>query len=171
MWLAGLINALVTGIRVLIAILLLVAVGLNCANIIGRYLLSAPIAWAEEVMLFLLVAVVFLGSSVVSFEGRQIRMDVILHMLPPALRRGFETIADLAVIAVSLALIWFAWPVINMLVEFDQRSQAADFPLFIPQGLIPVGLGLTAILTATRLIRDFRSQAGELGQHGSGGAH
>jgi hypothetical protein len=37
--------------------------------------------------------------------------------------------------------------------------------------LIPVGLGLTAILTATRLIRDFRSQAGELGQHGSGGAH
>jgi TRAP-type C4-dicarboxylate transport system permease small subunit len=39
-----------------------------------------------------------------------------------------------------------------MLFEFDQRSQAADVPLFIPQALIPIGLGLTAILTAARLI-------------------
>jgi TRAP-type C4-dicarboxylate transport system permease small subunit len=46
----------------------------------------------------------------------------------------------------------FAWPVVSMLFEFDQRSQAADVPLFIPQALIPIGLGLTAILTAARLI-------------------
>jgi TRAP-type C4-dicarboxylate transport system permease small subunit len=70
------------------------------------------------------------------------------------LRRGLEVIADLATIAVSIAIIWFAWPVISMLVEFDQRSQAADFPLFVPQGLIPVGLGLTALLTAIRLARE-----------------
>jgi TRAP-type C4-dicarboxylate transport system permease small subunit len=154
MRLTGLINGLVAVIRALTACLLLIAVTLNFANIIGRYLLSAPIAWAEEVMLFLLVAVVFLGSSVVSWEGRQIRMDVVLHMLPAAVRRGLEVIADLATIAVSIALIWFAWPVINMLVEFDQRSQAADFPLFVPQGLIPVGLGLTALLSAIRLARE-----------------
>jgi TRAP-type C4-dicarboxylate transport system permease small subunit len=154
MRLASLIIGLVAAIRALTACLLLIAVTLNFANIIGRYLLSAPIAWAEEVMLFLLVAVVFLGSSVVSWEGRQIRMDVFLHMLPPVLRRCLEVIADLATIAVSVALIWFAWPVIDMLVQFDQRSQAADFPLFVPQGLIPVGLGLTALLTAIRLARE-----------------
>jgi TRAP-type C4-dicarboxylate transport system permease small subunit len=151
---ATLISGLVAAIRGLTACLLLIAVALNFANIIGRYLLSAPIAWAEEVMLFLLVAVVFLGSSVVSWEGRQIRMDVVLHMLPVPLRRGLEVIADLATITVSIAIIWFAWPVISMLVEFDQRSQAADFPLFVPQGLIPVGLGLTALLTAIRLARE-----------------
>jgi TRAP-type C4-dicarboxylate transport system permease small subunit len=154
MRLTSLINGLVAAIRGLTACLLLIAVTLNFANIIGRYLLSAPIAWAEEVMLFLLVAVVFLGSSVVSWEGRQIRMDVFLHMLPPVLRRCLEVIADLATIAVSIALIYFSWPVISMLVEFDQRSQAADFPLFVPQGLIPVGLGLTALLTAIRLLRE-----------------
>jgi TRAP-type C4-dicarboxylate transport system permease small subunit len=89
---------------------------------------------------------------VVSWEGKQIRMDVFLHLLPSALRRALEFIADLAVIAVSLVLIWLAWPVIDMLAEFDQRSQAADVPLYIPQSLIPIGLGLTAILTAARLI-------------------
>jgi TRAP-type C4-dicarboxylate transport system permease small subunit len=154
MRLTSLINGLVAAIRGVTACLLLIAIALNCANIIGRYLLSAPIPWAEEVMLFLLVAVVFLGTSVVSWEGRQIRMDVFLHMLPAAVRRCLEVVADLASIAVSIALIYFAWPVIDMLVEFDQRSQAADFPLFVPQGLIPVGLGLTALLTAIRLLRE-----------------
>jgi TRAP-type C4-dicarboxylate transport system permease small subunit len=167
MRLTSLINALVAAIRGLTACLLLIAVTLNFANIIGRYLLSAPIAWAEEVMLFLLVAVVFLGSSVVSWEGRQIRMDVVLHMLPPVLRRCLEVFADLATIAISIALIDFSWPVISMLVEFDQRSQAADFPLFVPQGLIPVGLGLTALLTAIRLARELRGRDVAPGPHDS----
>ena len=63
----------------LAAILLLIAIALNFANIIGRYVFAAPIASAEEVMLFLFVGAVFLGNSVVGWEGRQIRMDVVLH--------------------------------------------------------------------------------------------
>lgn len=157
---SSLIESLVAGIRILTAILLVVAVVLNFANIIGRYLLSAPIASAEEVMLFLLVAVVFLGNSVVSWEGKQIRMDVFLHMLPSAFRHWLEIIADLAVIVVSLILIGLAWPVIHMLAEFDQRSQAADVPLFIPQALVPIGLSLTAILTIARLITKPTSKHG-----------
>jgi TRAP-type C4-dicarboxylate transport system permease small subunit len=162
----SLIEGLVTGIRILTAILLIVAVALNFANIIGRYVLNAPIASAEEVMLFLLVAVVFLGNSVVSWEGKQIRMDVFLHVLPSALRRWLEFIADLAVIAVSLVLIGLAWPVIHMLAEFDQRSQAADVPLYIPQALIPIGLGLTAILTVARLITKSVRKRGVPDEHG-----
>ena len=120
----GLIRSLVAGIRVLISVLLLIAIALNFANIIGRYIFSAPINLAEEVMLFLLVAVVFLGSSVVSWEGRQIRMDVFLHMLPATTRHWLEVLSDLVTIGVSLALVWFAWPVISMLVEFTLLKDA-----------------------------------------------
>src|SRR5262249_28471722 len=120
-----------------------------------------------EVMLFLLVAVGFLGSSVVSWEGRQIRVDVFLHMLPPLPRRCLEVIADLATIAVRVALIWFALPVIDMLGPFAQRIQAADFPLFVPQGLTPVGLGLTALLTAVRLFRELASRDATPAPHDS----
>jgi C4-dicarboxylate transporter, DctQ subunit len=147
----ALIRGLVAFIRYLTAILLLVAVALNLANIIGRYVFGAPIASAEEVMLFLFVGAVFLGNSVVAWEGKQIRMDVVLHALPRGLRRGLELVADLAQIAISLALIMLAWPVLAMLAEFDQRSQAADIPLVIPQALVPIGLGLTAVLVGARL--------------------
>ena len=151
------VKGLAVGIQVLTAALLLIAVALNFTNIVGRYVFNAPIASAEEVMLFLLVAVVFLGNSVVAWEGRQIRMDVVLHAMPPGMRHVFEVIADLAMIVVSVVLIVFAWPVIEMLSEFDQRSQAANVPLYIPQALIPIGLGLTALLTGARLIVSWRS--------------
>jgi TRAP-type C4-dicarboxylate transport system permease small subunit len=150
------IRALAAFILVLSALCLLVAVALNFANIIGRYVFLSPIASAEEVMLFLFVGTVFLGNSVVGWEGKQIRMDVFLHALPPAWRRAFDVLADLAVIAVSLVLIVVGWPVIQMLAEFDQRSQAADIPLVIPQALVPIGLGLNAILVAARLIVGMR---------------
>src|SRR5580692_4426614 len=45
-----------------------------------------------------------------------------------------------------------AWPVIRDLAEFDQRSQAADFPLVIPQAMVPIGLSIMAFLVAVRLL-------------------
>jgi TRAP-type C4-dicarboxylate transport system permease small subunit len=152
------IRTLAAVVLVLAAIALLIAVVLNFANIIGRYVLLSPIASAEEVMLFLFVATVLLGNSVVGWKGRQIRMDIFLHALPPAWRRAFDVLADLAVIAVSITIIVVGWPAIEMLAEFDERSQAANIPLVIPQALIPLGLALNAIFVAARLVEDVRGR-------------
>jgi TRAP-type C4-dicarboxylate transport system permease small subunit len=134
------------------AVLLLIAVTLNFLNVTGRYVFGAPIFWAEEVMLFLLVAIVFLGNSVVGWEGKQLRMDVVLHLLPHGWRRALEILSDLAVIAVSLFIAWSSFPVIQMLAEFGQNSQVAEVPLVIPQVLIPIGLVLAAVFVAIRLL-------------------
>ena len=152
------ISVLAAAALVLSAISLLVAVALNFANIVGRYVFFSPIASAEEVMLFLFVGTVFLGNSVVGWEGKQIRMDVFLHALPPTLAARLDVFADLAVIAVSMILIVVGWPAIQMLAEFDQRSQAADIPLVLPQALVPIGLGLNALFVAARLVEHIRTE-------------
>jgi hypothetical protein len=46
----------------------------------------------------------------------------------------------------------FSFPVIRDLFAFDQRSQSAEIPLFIPQSLIPVGLTIMAFLVVVRLL-------------------
>ena len=151
------IRGLVLAIQGLTAVLMLIAVALNAANIVGRYVFFRPIASAEEIMLFLLVGTVFLGNAMVGFEGKQLRMDVILHALPPALHRAFDIAADLTMIAVCVILIVLGWPAVQMLAEFDQRSQAAEIPMVIPQALVPIGLGLNALLVGVRLIVSFRA--------------
>lgn len=167
----SLVNAIVKVVRVLAAVLLLCSVALNFANIVGRYFLSEPIAWAEEIMLFLMVGAVFFGNCAVGWEGRQIRMDVIVNMLPPTFRRWTEYFAELAFLVTAVALVIFAWPVIAQLYEFDQRSQAANMPMVIPQAIIPLGLAITAFLVLVRLVRQIGGAARhEDGQAGHGAA-
>ena len=55
-------------------------------------------------------------------------------------------------IATCVALAIFAWPVMTMLAELDQRSETANIPMVIPQSALPIGLLLMALLIAIRLI-------------------
>jgi C4-dicarboxylate transporter DctQ subunit len=161
------IDGLVTGVRWLLAItraaagiLLISSVAINFINIIGRYFFSVSIPWAEEIMLFLMVGCVFTGCCAVAWEGRQIRMDVVLAILPPKLRELVEVLTELVLIATSAAVAVFAWPVISQLAAFDERSQAANFPLVIPQALVPLGYSLMALLVAARLFLRWQTGAG-----------
>jgi len=102
-------------------------------------------------MLFLMIGCVFLGAGPVGWMGRHIRMDVVVALLPPRARMAFDLFSDLATIATCVALAVFAWPVMTMLTELDQRSESANIPLVIPQAALPVGLLLMALLIAIRL--------------------
>jgi TRAP-type C4-dicarboxylate transport system permease small subunit len=128
------------------------SVAVNFANIIGRYFLSVSIQWAEEVMLFLMIACVFLNCGLVGWSGRQIRMDAFVSLLPPGLRAVVELICEIVLIAISIGLAIMAWPVVSMLAELDQRSQAANIPLVLPQAAMPIGFLLMAFLIAVRLL-------------------
>jgi len=147
-----LVRALVAVIGALSGVLLVASVALNFANVVGRYFFNASIPWAEEAMLFLMVGCVFLGNGVVAWSGRQIRMDVVVRMLPPKVREALDLFSELVFLLTAVAIVIFAWPVIRDLAEFDQRSQAADFPLVIPQAMVPIGLSIMAFLVAVRLL-------------------
>jgi C4-dicarboxylate transporter, DctQ subunit len=145
--------------RATAAVLLIASVGINFVNIIGRYFFSVSIQWAEEMMLFLMVGCVFTGCCAVAWEGRQIRMDVVLAMLPPRLRQLIDVLSELVMIAAAAAVTVFAWPVISQLAAFDERSQAANFPLVFPQAMVPVGYTLMALVVAVRLLVRFRGSS------------
>lgn len=158
-------DRIVTGVRHLLtvtrtaaALFLITSVGINFVNIIGRYFFSVSIPWAEEIMLFLMVGCVFTGCCAVAWEGRQIRMDVVVAILPARLRDLIEVLSELVMIAAAAAVTVFAWPVVTQLAAFDQRSQAANFPLYIPQAMVPIGYCLMGLLVAIRLL--MRSRRG-----------
>jgi TRAP-type C4-dicarboxylate transport system permease small subunit len=145
-------HAAMGAIRIASGVLLVGSVAVNFANIIGRYFFAVSIQWAEEVMLFLMIACVFLNCGLVGWAGRQIRMDAFVSLLPPRPRAIVELACELVVIATSLLVAAMAWPVVSMLAELDQRSQAANIPLVLPQAMMPIGFLLMGLLIAIRLL-------------------
>src|ERR1700689_1235961 len=143
--------ALVAMLRIAAGAMLVASVCINFANIIGRYFFRVSLTGAGEAMLFLMIGCVFLAAGPVGWMGRHIRMDVVISLLPPKARAAFEVFSDLVTIATCIALAVFAWPVMTMLAELDQRSDSANIPLVIPQAAVPLGLLLMALLIAMRL--------------------
>src|SRR6201997_3131186 len=95
---------LLTLTRAAAGIFLISSVAINFANIIGRYFFSVSIPWAEEIMLFLMVGCVFTGCCAVAFDGRQIRMDVVVNMLPPKMRELVNALSELVLVATAIAV-------------------------------------------------------------------
>jgi TRAP-type C4-dicarboxylate transport system permease small subunit len=145
------VDAIMRVMRAVIAVLLVISVLLNFANVIGRKFLASPIVGAEEVMNFLMVAVVFLGAGVVAYDGTHINMEIVIDRFPPRLRDAFRALAQVSAIGIVVVLVSLGIPIVLHLAQFDERSQAANVPLFIPQAIVPIGLTLLALGAFARL--------------------
>ena len=162
------IAALVRTAEIMAGLTLVVGVAINFANVVGRYCLSAPIPWAEEVLVFLMIAGVFLGASAVTLRNAHIRMDVVVQLLPAPIQRALDVAALVGFIVTATALIWFAYPVIQQLYDFDQRSEVIRVPVAYPHSVIPIGLGLMILAGLARLIDN--TIGGQLPGHAPGHA-
>ena len=146
------VHGLVSALRVISGVLLVASVLLNFANVIGRYFFSDSIYWAEEVMLYLMVGCVFLGNGVVAWSGRQLCMDVIVGMMPARVQKLLALASELIFLVVATMVVTFSIPVVRDLWSFDQRSQSAEIPMYIPQAMVPIGLSLMVLLVIARLL-------------------
>ena len=100
---------LLTLTRTVSAICLLSSVVINFINIIGRYVFSVSIPWAEEIMLFLMVGCVFTGCCAVAWQGRYIRMDIVdFACYLPSCNAFFNLLSELVLIAAAIAVTDFA---------------------------------------------------------------
>jgi C4-dicarboxylate transporter DctQ subunit len=138
--------------------LMLVAIVLiNGANVFMRYVLSAALSWAEEAMVFLMLATVFIGAIPVTWERAHIRIDAFVASLSGRTRTIFESLAVMLSAIVLLTIGWISLGVVQKLHGFDQRSDALDLPVWIPQVTVPFGLLLIPLFMALALWRGGKS--------------
>lgn len=131
---------------------LLAIVAINGANVVGRYFFAAPIGWAEEAMLYLMILLVFTAIATVTWRGGHISIELVMDLMPARVRKTVRLLVSLLTIAVCLVVASSSYEVVSMLYAFDQRSDALEIPVWIPQGCVLVGLLLVGALTALRLL-------------------
>jgi len=138
--------------QIMSAICLLAGIALNFVNVVGRYFFLNAIIWAEETMLFLMIASVFLGAGAITLRGAHIKMDLAVQLMPPRVRILLDIVAQVTFLVMAAVLIWLAYPVIAQYVAFGQVSDALRLPVAIPHSVIPIGLFIMALAVIARLI-------------------
>jgi len=126
-------------------------------DIIGRAV-GLPTYVSTEMSGYMLIGIVFLGLAYTQRKGRHIKILILTEKLPPRMQQLLE----IAMTFLAMAFIsWFAWstfgPTIENFVQKVTSLTLASTPLWIPYGLIPVGLGILAIELMFQLIRAIAS--------------
>lgn len=149
--------SLVRVLRSVVGILMILAVVVNFANVVGRYVFLKPFVWAEEVMQFMNVWAVMLGAAVVTSAGAHLRMDAFYNLATPRLRRTFDLVTNLLAVGVSLYVIFQSLQMIQMLTGTGQRSVIARVPMNLMYSAIPLGFACGVLLLVMWFARPGRS--------------
>jgi len=129
-------------VKLLIASLMMAAIVINFANVIARHVFSAPFIWAEEILIYIIVWMVFFGGAVVSWDGRQLRMDLLSSSLQGVPGKIVNGIAILILCILCVFMIIHSSEVIRTFVDTGQTSIATEVPMVVPHIAIPIGFTL-----------------------------
>ena len=139
--------------RLIIGSLILFGIAVNFANVLGRYLFLAPIVWAEEIMIYSMVWMVFIGAVLVSWDGHHLKMDFFSIMLPSPFKEIMNFTGVACFLLVSIFVLPQTFTVTELMFRLDQRSVVAEIPMVIPHFAILLGFTMMFIVIVWRFRR------------------
>ncbi|WP_353474375.1 TRAP transporter small permease [Salipiger sp. H15] len=113
----------------LAATLLLALMAVTGIDVVGRYLLNAPLSGAFELTELMLGALVFVALPLVSRAGAHVEVDLLVDAMPRPVRKALGVFA--AVVSAAV-LCWFAWTLFGMMIDQwheGARSVSLGVPL------------------------------------------
>jgi C4-dicarboxylate transporter, DctQ subunit len=141
--------------RTLVGLLGLLAMVIGLVQVLGRYFFPQhAIAWAEEVIVYLVVwGVMIIGSQLVRTDGH-VRPDLVLRAIPPGAQRWLEAFNCVVALIFCGGMVWYGWEIVDTSLMLDERSSTGlEFPMWLYYIALPTGGVLMAVRYVIRLCR------------------
>ncbi|GMU70558.1 MAG: TRAP transporter small permease [Burkholderiales bacterium] len=154
-----LVRALARTGNALAAAATLVSMAVIGYSVVMRYFLNHPTPWVDELVGYLLVAIVMLAAADALLNGEHISVDVLTERLG-ARGRWLVALGGLVAVAASAALL--AVEGVDMVAfsrMVDLRSNGyLAAPMWLPQLAVPIGAGLLGVAAVVAFIVTFRAR-------------
>jgi TRAP-type C4-dicarboxylate transport system permease small subunit len=140
-------------IELALALAFIFAVLLNFANVIGRYLLGISLIGSDEVQIFIMVGMTFLGAAVVTRRNLHLRMDVLVRFFPTPIQILLRILEQVLLIALAGFVLTQSYFYARQMLRIGRTSDMAGVPMWIPHGTVALGFALMLIVAVWGLIR------------------
>jgi len=122
-----------------------------------RYLFNSPLQWNDEMIGYLLVTLVMLGSAEALRRGDHIAIDLISARLRPGLARAQRALANLSIMVFAAIVGLSIWDSITFARSFGSYSVGyIEIETWIPQMPVVLGMVLIFLTAALGLYRSLR---------------
>nr|WP_323782985.1 TRAP transporter small permease [Amylibacter sp.] len=142
-----------SALQALLGVMLIAMVCLSVYNVISRYVFNSALLWADEIAVFAMIALAWLGAVVCGWRSAEIRMEILTSLLPSGAQRWVTILQQLVIAVLCAWVAWQALPYITRAYAIGMRSDASGFPVWLIHAVIPFSLVLVALIAALRCIR------------------
>jgi TRAP-type C4-dicarboxylate transport system permease small subunit len=143
---------IINGFALIAGLLLVAMMLLVCCSVIMRYILNLPVGWVVEVCEFGLLFITFFGTTWLLKKDGHIKVDLVISVLPPVVRKVLFRITCLMGAAACGFLLWYGayetW-------DHFQRSTLVIQTLETPKWMLLVVIPFGALLLIIQFIRMF----------------
>jgi C4-dicarboxylate transporter, DctQ subunit len=128
-------------------------------NVVLRYWFLAPISWAEELTLYIMVWIVFVGSSVAVRARGHIAIDLLPLVLSPAGRRRLAIFIAVTVLAFLVVFFHYSLQHTLRVRASGQVTPVMQAPMWLAYLAMPAGSALMILRSCQVLWRFVRERA------------
>jgi TRAP-type C4-dicarboxylate transport system permease small subunit len=108
---------------------------------------------ADEVQIFIMVGMTFLGAAVVTRRDLHLRMDVLVRYLPASVRVALRVVELLLLATVAGFVVSQSYFYAGQMLRIGRTSDMAGVPMWIPHGTVALGFALILIVAVWGLVR------------------
>ena len=134
--------------------------GIMMVQVVMRYFFSAPIFWAEEISVQLLVFVTLFGLSLLVRQGQLVSIDFLPRALPERARHALLALLGVVMLALLIFIAWLGW---EWVMRPDVRMElgaTTQLPRWYNFSALPVAFGLMAWHQLASIVRELRALTG-----------
>lgn len=134
----------------ILAVALVLGIFLNFINVVGRYLSGFTLHGVDEVEIYILIWISFLGAAIVTWRRENLRMDVLLNACPAIVQTVVTVIEMLVMFAVAAFVAYQSFRYVERVHALGATSDIAGIPTWIPHSAIPISFGAIALIVVVR---------------------
>ena len=135
-------------------------VAVIAVEVFRRFVLSYSSVWGEEVARYAFIYLVWIGAASAIRDRAHIRIDIVMHLLPPRGRAAIYLFGDFATLV--LAVIGFYWSLAPVMTSIEYGSVTHGLRISQAWFFAAVPLGFAMILF--RIVQSMRRDLSDLRQ-------
>jgi C4-dicarboxylate transporter DctQ subunit len=126
-------------------------------NVVARYIFESSLTWAGELTIYLFLWSAFFGAAYCFKKDAHISINLLLDKVPPKVAKVLMILSHSITIVFLLAVSWYGYEYILLVVELEERSIDLDIPMWIPYLVIPLSFAFGAWRVGEKLIYIIKS--------------
>ena len=146
--------------RVLVIVLTGAIAAVMMTQVVMRYFFSAPIFWAEEISVQMLVFATLFGLSLLVHHGQLVTIDFLPNALRLRARHGLMAALGLVMLALFVFVSWLGWDWISRPEVRIELGATTQLPRWYNYAVLPVAVAIMCWHQFAAILRDLRAFTG-----------